>query len=126
MRGHTAEDIQQEIEVSKLKSLKNYDAKRGNVNTFLHTCAKYDLIKWLRNYEEFVKEPNVMGSYEMGRGWELSGLLNRVEFNKQETQVMELYFQDLTFKEIGEKLGYTQQWATKWFQSAVDKLRKGI
>ena len=119
------EDLEQEGNIAWLKADEKYTPGGGmNRNRFLYYHIKQDIQDYLRDVEipHFQKPPADDSAYwDLGEvpnvdeipdeseendiRYSLSEMLSGVVLTTRQSEVLELYFEGWTYREIGEKLG---------------------
>lgn len=127
-----AEELTQETFYQAIKSIDRFD-ESCQVSTWLCAIAKNQLLSWQRKHpplENLEDHDQVQESAEQ----DVLGSLSRVELMKRLHSCPEpfreiLYlriFGNLSFKEIGEIMGRTENWARVTFYRGKEKLRKEL
>ncbi|MBR6642334.1 MAG: sigma-70 family RNA polymerase sigma factor [Lachnospiraceae bacterium] len=127
-----AEELTQETFYQALKSIDRFD-ESCKISTWLCAIAKNQLLVYRRKHpeQENVEDIElVTGSAEE----EVFGGLERVELMRQLHQCPEPFrevmylriFGNLSFKEIGEIMEKTENWARVTFYRGKEKLKKGM
>ena len=129
---HVAEEVLQETFYQAIKSIGKYDGS-CKITTWLCEIAKNQLHVYRRKHpvtEEYDNDSQQTPSTEdqvIGQERK-ADLLKRIHgFEEPYREILYLrIFGDLSFKEIGEIFGKTENWARVTFYRSKEKLRKGI
>lgn len=127
-----AEELTQETFYQAIRGIERFD-ESCQVSTWLCAIAKNQLRSYQRKHpplENLEDHDQTVGSAES----DVLGSLNRVELLKRLHSCPEpfreiLYlriFGNLSFKEIGEIMGRTENWARVTFYRGKEKLRKDL
>lgn len=127
-----AEELTQETFYQAIKSIDRFDGS-CQISTWLCAIAKNQLLSWQRKHpplENLEDHDQAQESVEQ----DVLGSLSRVELMKRLHSCPEpfreiLYlriFGNLSFKEIGEIMGRTENWARVTFYRGKEKLRKEL
>ena len=127
-----AEELTQETFYQALKSIDRFDGS-CKISTWLCAIAKNQLLSYHRKHPKMESIDGVEVSIDSTEQDVLAGL-ERVELMRQLHFCPEpfreiLYlriFGNLSFKEIGEIVGKTENWARVTFYRGKEKLRKGL
>lgn len=127
-----AEELTQETFYQAIKSINRYDGS-CHISTWLCAIAKNQLSAYRRKYSRWQGEDSV-GAVTDSAEDEAIAYESRVELLKRLHLCPEPYreimylriFGDLSFKEIGDILGKTENWARVTFYRGKEKLRKEI
>ncbi len=125
-----AEELTQETFFQALKGINGFDGS-CKVTTWLCAIAKNQWLKYLRKNprtEELTETSVSVKSAES----EVTASITRVELMKKMHQIPEpgreilhlRLFGNLSFREIGEVMGKTENWARVTFYRAKEQLRK--
>ena len=127
-----AEELTQETFYQALRSIERFDGS-CKLSTWLCAIAKNQLLSYRRKHPPLEELDHAEISQESAENQVLSGI-ERVELLKRLHLCPEpfreiLYlriFGDLSFKEIGEIVGRTENWARVTFYRGKEKLRMGL
>lgn len=128
--GDLAEELTQETFYQAIRSIERFD-ESCSISTWLCAIAKHQLLSYQRKHpplENLDDHDPMVGSAEK----DALDSVNRVELLKRLHLCPEpfrelLYlriFGNLSFKEIGEIMGHTENWARVTFYRGKEKLRK--
>lgn len=129
---HLSEELTQETFYQAVRSINRYDGT-CKISTWLCSIAKNQLYVYRRKHpemEEWEGEDLTVPSAEN----DVLSESNRVELMKKLHECQEPYreilylrlFGNLSFKEIGEIMGKTENWARVTFYRGKEKLRKEL
>ena len=129
---HVAEELTQETFYQAIRGINRFDGS-CHVSTWLCSIAKNQLRSYQRKHPPMVdleEQDQIQDSAEN----DVIGILNRVELMKRLHSCPEpfreiLYlriFGNLSFREIGEIVGRTENWARVTFYRGKEKLRKEL
>ena len=139
--GMLAEELTQETFYQAVKSIGRYDGS-CSVSTWLCAIAKHQLSAWRRKnpQTESLEEDEARGTHRTLTERESSGeeillgkegrvdLMRRLHFCPEPVREV-LYlriFGNLSFREIGEIMGKTENWARVTFYRGKERLRKEL
>lgn len=130
-----AEELTQETFYQATKNIDSFDGK-SKVTTWLIGISKNVYYNYLRKKKsrEYIYDMNIeYGSEESAENLAINKIKNvelmKALHNTKQPNKDVLYlrlFGDLSFKEIGEVMGQTENWARVTFYRAKNKLRKDL
>lgn len=127
-----AEELLQETFYQAIKNIHKYDGS-CKITTWLCAIAKNQLLVYRRKHpitEEYDTDSQHTPSTEdqVIQSASKVDLLKRIhEFDEPYREILYLrLFGELSFREIGEMFGKTENWARVTFYRSKEKLRKGI
>lgn len=127
-----AEEVLQETFYQAIKNIHKYDGS-CKITTWLCAIAKNQLLVYRRKNpitEEYDNDSQETPSTEdqVIQSIQKADLLKRIHtFNEPFREILYLrIFGELSFREIGEIFGKTENWARVTFYRSKEKLRKGI
>lgn len=127
-----AEEVLQETFYQAIKNIHKYDGS-CKITTWLCAIAKNQLLVYRRKNpitEEYDNDSQQTPSTEdqVIQSIQKADLLKRIHtFNEPFREILYLrIFGELSFREIGEIFGKTENWARVTFYRSKEKLRKGI
>lgn len=129
---HTAEELTQETFYQAVKSIDRFD-ESCNVSTWLCAIAKRQFLAYTRKHP-VTEGYESISAYDESAESEALAYENRVLLLKKLHKCEEPYreimylriFGNLSFKEIGDILGKTENWARVTFYRGKEKLRKEL
>ncbi len=129
---HIAEELTQETFYQAIKSIDRFDGK-SKASTWLCAIAKNQLNSYLRKHPAFEEVENITASVRSAED-EYIKAESRVELMKKLHSTPEPYreimylriFGNLSFKEIGEIMDKTENWARVNFYRGKEKLKKEL
>lgn len=127
-----AEELTQETFYQAVKSIDRFDGS-CRISTWLCAIAKNQLRSWQRKHPSF-EDPEDHVQTAASAEQDVFGALSRVELMKKLHLCPEPYrevmylriFGDLSFKEIGEIMERTENWARVTYYRGKEKLRKDL
>lgn len=129
---HLAEELTQETFYQAVKSVHRFDGS-CKITTWLCSIAKHQLLAWQRKHpprEELeardLTAPSPEGEVLSAVGRvQLLQKLHRLEEPGREVMYLRL-FGDLSFRDIGQVLNKTENWARVTYYRAKERLRKEL
>lgn len=129
---YIAEELTQETFYQAIKSIDRYD-ESCKISTWLCAIAKNQLLSYRRKHPAFEETDKINESVPSAEDEAFSNR-NRVDLMKKLHLCPEPYreimylriFGNLSFKEIGEIMGKTENWARVNFYRGKEKLRKDL
>lgn len=128
-----AEELTQETFYQALKSIDHFDG-RSNISTWLVGIARIQYQVYLRknpkheNIDDQLEEPSIPATPESDFMTHISRVqILKMLHNCEEPHREILYlrmFEDLSFKEIGEIMGKSENWARVTYYRGKEKLKK--
>lgn len=127
-----AEELTQETFYQAVKNIDRFDGS-CRISTWLCAIAKNQLRSWQRKHP-FFENPEGHEQTAASAEQDVFGALARVELMKKLHLCPEPYrevmylriFGDLSFKEIGEIMEHTENWARVTYYRGQEKLRKDL
>ncbi|MDD7390136.1 MAG: sigma-70 family RNA polymerase sigma factor [Lachnospiraceae bacterium] len=127
-----AEELTQETFYQAVKNIDRFDGS-CRISTWLCAIAKNQLRSWQRKHP-FFENPEGHEQTAASAEQDVFGALARVELMKKLHLCPEPYrevmylriFGDLSFKEIGEIMEHTENWARVTYYRGKEKLRKDL
>ncbi len=127
-----AEELTQETFYQAVKSINRFDGS-CHISTWLCAIAKNQFLSYCRKHPK-MQELDLNDNITLSAEDETVAYENRVELLRRLHLCPEPYreilylriFGDLSFKEIGDILGKTENWARVTFYRGKEKLRKEI
>jgi RNA polymerase sigma-70 factor (ECF subfamily) len=135
----SAADITQEIFISMVKSIDNYEEKRCSFRTWLYKIASNKIIDYYRsksykqwtNYQpienvEFGAYENIEDDFiQVESIKEVMSIVTGFDANSQQIFRMKL-FAEMTFKEIGKVLNLNESTVKTKYYSLINKVREKL
>ncbi|OGC12795.1 hypothetical protein A3J90_04620 [candidate division WOR-1 bacterium RIFOXYC2_FULL_37_10] len=142
IRKSEAEDLAQEAKIAFIDALKTWDPRRGELWPYVSIRLKGSMQDYLRKK----KMDQVSGMYEwINSAAHIYLAFNREaivhdqvddvlhvdgalqELSEKEQQVVKMYYnEDLTFKEIGDKIGLSESQVSRICNEATRKVKKSV
>lgn len=134
-----SKDLTQDIFISMLRSIKNYDDSKSSFKTWLYRVASNKVIDYYRSktYSNTKKVTDIE-EYELKdtiniekdliqkeKVKEIMGIVNSFESNIQQIFRLKV-FGEMTFKEIGELLSVSESTVKTKYYSTIKKLKKEV
>lgn len=127
-----ATELEEYIQLGRigfLKAFRKYDPDRGALSTMAWHYIRWEIIQHLNKQRKHkvkkdIEEPSdttdeKITSMDCENLWEFLPS----NLNDKEKNIVELKLQGHTYKEIGQKLNYTQHWISKLYKSAIKKIK---
>lgn len=132
-----AKDLTQEIFISVLKSIGNYEEKKSSFKTWIYKIASNKVVDYYRSkyykYTTIVEEIenyDFMSSYNMENEFqvkedaeEVMNIVNRLNANIQQIFRLKV-FGDMTFCDIGKLLDISESTVKTKYYSAIRKVKR--
>lgn len=132
-----AKDLTQEIFISVLKSIGNYEEKKSSFKTWIYKIASNKVVDYYRskyyryttiveeieNYD-FISSYNIENEFQIKEdAEEVMNIVNRLSANIQQIFRLKV-FGDMTFCDIGKLLDISESTVKTRYYSAIRKVKK--
>ena len=142
IQKHEADDLASEAKIAFVECLKGWDPRKGQLWTYVSVRLKGAMQDYLRKrggdpvagiYEYVSSAANVYMAFnkksiaheEIDKTLHLDSALK--DFSDKERAVIEGYYQkDMTFKEIGKKIGLSESQVSRICKDATIKLKQAL
>ncbi|MBR1780769.1 MAG: sigma-70 family RNA polymerase sigma factor [Oscillospiraceae bacterium] len=129
---HLAEELTQETFYQAVKGIDRYDPNRCQISTWLCAIAKRQYLRYLRKHppeqeltEDVPDRERQADLLQHVAYLELLQHIHAMEDPAREVLYLRL-FGDLSFREIGQLLGKTENWARVTFYRGKERLKKEL
>ncbi|MBQ7678762.1 MAG: sigma-70 family RNA polymerase sigma factor [Butyrivibrio sp.] len=134
MNRENAEDVVQETYIRAMRAYDRYDPERASVYTWLYRIAENTMLNYVRGEKKFAAVPLDDGMEHGAEDQELLALTNgsaqealqilrQLKDDERELLMMR-YGMELSFREIGERLGASEKTVAKRAERLLEKCRK--
>lgn len=117
------EDYIQVGSIGLLKAIRNFNDKLDtSLSSFAWVCISREIINYIHRHTNSVQSINVEPTYITKRHLLFDIIPDTL--TTTEKQVVGLRLMGYTFKEIGQKLGFSSVWSNKLYQITLQKIIK--